>query len=162
MGREIRRVPRDWQHPRDARGNYIPLFGRDAIAEIAEWDRGAAAWARGEFPEWTEEAHRKLTYAAYAGARPDPSNYMPTWTEAERTHIQMYEDTSEGTPISPVLATPEELARWLADNHASAFGSMTATFEQWLAVCRRGWAPSCALVGKSLISGAQLMAEHQK
>ena len=26
MGREVRRVPADWQHPKDARGRFIPLF----------------------------------------------------------------------------------------------------------------------------------------
>ena len=40
----------------------------------------------------------------------------------ERTHYQMYETCTEGTPISPVMETPENLARWLADNGASAFG----------------------------------------
>jgi len=54
----------------------------------------------------------------------------------------MYENTSEGTPISPPFETPEELARWLADNNASAFGGMTATYEQWLATCKGLYAPS--------------------
>jgi len=44
----------------------------------------------------------------------------------------MYETCTEGTPISPAFATPEELARWLADNEASAFGGMTASYEGWL------------------------------
>lgn len=41
----------------------------------------------------------------------------------------IYETCSEGSPISPAFETPEELARWLTDN---SFGSMTATYEQWL------------------------------
>lgn len=45
---------------------------------------------------------------------------------------QLWETTSEGSPISPVFATPEELARWAAAN-ATAFGSMTLTEHQWLA-----------------------------
>lgn len=43
---------------------------------------------------------------------------------------QMWETTSEGSPISPPFATPEELARWLADTGASAFGNQTATFDE--------------------------------
>jgi hypothetical protein len=41
-----------------------------------------------------------------------------------------------------VFWTIEELARWLADHNASAFGGSTATYEQWLATCKRGWVPS--------------------
>jgi len=45
---------------------------------------------------------------------------------------QMWENTSEGSPISPVFSTPELLARWLADTNASAFGEMGATYDEWL------------------------------
>jgi dihydroxy-acid dehydratase len=51
--------------------------------------------------------------------------------------------------------TPEELARWLADNNASAFASMTATYEQWLATCKRGWSPSAILENGELKSGVE-------
>lgn len=44
---------------------------------------------------------------------------------------QMWETTSEGSPISPVCNSPKELARWLAENRASAFGDSTATYEEW-------------------------------
>ena len=53
--------------------------------------------------------------------------------------------------------TPEELARWLADTGASAFGEMTATYEQWLATCRSGWAPSAVACGGDLVSGVEFM-----
>ena len=70
------------------------------------------------------------------------SEYCPTcegegktWPKKEvpgGPGFQMWEDTSEGSPISPVFETPEELARWLADTKASSFGGMTSTYEQWL------------------------------
>lgn len=60
---------------------------------------------------------------------------MPSWPDAERTHFQMYETCSEGTPISPVLESPEAVARWCAENGASAFGYMTQSYEWWLKVC---------------------------
>jgi len=47
----------------------------------------------------------------------------------------MYETCSEGTPISPVMETPEQLARWLVDNKASFFGTMTAPYDRWLEIC---------------------------
>jgi hypothetical protein len=59
---------------------------------------------------------------------------VPAWTEDRGYGWQMWETTSEGSPISPVLDTPEELARWLVDNGTSAFGSITATYEDWLAM----------------------------
>ena len=74
----------------------------------------------------------------------------------------MYEDTSEGTPISPVMETPEKLARWLVDNNASAFAGQTATYEHWLAVCKGGWAPSMIAVGGKLMNGVDGVAELKK
>jgi hypothetical protein len=49
---------------------------------------------------------------------------------------QMWQTTSEGSPMSPVFATPEELARWLAVTGASMFGSTTASYEQWLKIVK--------------------------
>ena len=99
MGREVRRVPADWQHPKGNNGRYLPLGTRE-------------------------------------GLRPTPR--MPTWPEAERTHWQMYETTTAGTPLSPPCATPEALAKWLADHHADAGAGMTATEPEWLAMIEAG------------------------
>lgn len=43
---------------------------------------------------------------------------------------QLWETTSEGSPQSPVFATPEELAGWCEAN-ATVFGQMTATYGEW-------------------------------
>lgn len=79
---------------------------------------------------------------------------------------QMWETVTEGSPISPVFATPEELGRWLADNHASAFGNIEATYENWLAmIMKSGWSPSAVIYQgqKNVIeSGVQYMAEMEK
>jgi hypothetical protein len=157
MGREVRRVPADWGHPYDhARQQLKPLH--DGFSEDAkDWDKRAAAWERGELEDWQTQAAREKhpRFEDYDGPRPVPEDYMPDWPVEKRTHWQMYETCSEGTPISPVCATPEELARWLADNHASAFASMSATYEQWLGTIRRGWAVSAVLDAgsKTMTSG---------
>lgn len=39
-----------------------------------------------------------------------------------------------------------------------AFGSMTATYEQWLATCKRGWAPSMVARGGVVESGVADLA----
>jgi hypothetical protein len=157
MGREVRRVPANWQHPIDPEtGRYKPLYeGKNYESLVREWDEENAKWERGEFPDYASEESRRLPYSEWNGRRPDRADYMPNWPEAERTHLMMYEDTSEGTPISPAFATPEELARWLADNGASAFGSMTADYEHWLRIARGGWAPGLVITDGRMESGVQ-------
>lgn len=166
MGREVRRVPANWQHPKRADGRYEPLLGESYTTAAAEWDEGAALWAQGLRRDWDDPARtaplvedeRTLAYAEYEGERPVESDHMPDWPEVERTHWQMYETTSEGTPISPAMESPEVLARWLVDNNASAFAGITATYDQWLATIRRGWACSAMSVGGgSLVSGVEGM-----
>lgn len=55
------------------------------------------------------------------------------WTEEEPPKgegYQLWENTTEGSPQSPVFATLDELCSWCAEN-ASTFGSFKATAEQW-------------------------------
>lgn len=173
MGREVRRVPADWQHPRfpvnhyeeHRRGAYIPLHEGGYAESAAEWDEEWAQFQKGLVRSYSGEEKWRARepeagprYTDYAGERPSPDEYMPDWPEDQRTHFMMYEDTSEGTPISPAFATPEELARWLADTGASSFADMTATYEQWLSVCKGGWAPSMVISGGVMESGVAAMA----
>lgn len=156
MGREVRMVPKDWEHPKDENGHYIPLYEGSRTKhnlpfseKIAQWDEEKEMWAKGLRRSFSnddfvpvDEKDRKLPFEDWAGERPIVEDFMPEWSDKERTHLQMYEDCTEGTPISPVMKTPEELARWLADNNASACGSMTATYEQWLCTIKQGFAIS--------------------
>lgn len=136
MGREVRMVPPDWQHPMSGCG-FKPLYnGADFSRRLSEWEDGAEKWGRGEFPDYASEESRKLTYEEWEGEKPDQGDYMPNLPAEQRTHYMMYETTTEGTPISPAFATPEELARWLADTGASAFGGITASYEGWLRVAK--------------------------
>ena len=108
MGREVRMVPPDWQHPKNERGAYIPLHERDALEYVDAEECGI-----------TEE------------------NVMPDFGD-RATHLCMYEIVTEGTPMSPAFATAEELARWLADNRASTFADMVTTYEVWLEMITKG------------------------
>lgn len=141
MGREVRKVPKDWQHPSDRNGKCKPLHdGYNADIE--------------KFKSLIEK--EGVEYAIdYFGGGPQRENYMPDWPESERTHLMMYENTSEGTPISPAFETAQELARWLADNEASSFGNMTATYEQWLSMIDDGYAPSMVIAGNKMMSGVE-------
>ena len=142
MGREVRRVPADWNPPRDK-----PHYDGDYATAVADWKEGYEKWKTA--PESTT-----CEYWEWVGNPPEERFYRPKWTDAERSHYMMYENTSEGTPISPAFATPEELARWLSDTCASACAGQTATYEQWLRVCRGGWAPSLVVTsGAGIQSG---------
>ena len=138
MGREVRRVKSDWDHPKE-NDKYVPLM--DGYEHDKE-----------EFEAMYQKQGLQETLDWY-GQAPDINNYIPDWPDSERTHIQMYEDTSEGTPISPVMESAEELARWLADNNASSFGSSGATYDQWLGMIKAGWAPSMVISGGEIKSG---------
>ena len=117
MSREVRRVPADWQHPityrrpdgwiRRGHIHFVGLFGKDYETELAQH-------------ETEHSEHRNCdhddSYCAYEEERPEPERwYMPKWTDEERTHLQLYETTTEGTPVSPVFATEEDLVRFLVD-----------------------------------------------
>ena len=175
MSRKVRHVPADWKHPVYTESNApypnrvgrpIPLFDGSYKRDAEEWDEGWAKWQEGlcesygTAGKWApiDPEHAGLRYTDYAGTRPSPDDYMPDWPEADRTHLMMYETTSEGTPISPAFATPEELARWLADNGASAFGGSKATYEQWLFAARGGWSPSAVVVDGQIQSGVEAMS----
>lgn len=124
MGGRARRVPAGWDHPKDDRGRYIPL--RDGLKfreRVRAWEEGAAKWREGlqatcdaRLWEPIPAKYRGLTYAEYEGPRPDPDEYTPSWPPSQCTHWQMYEEVSEGTPVSPVFGSADELARWMAEH----------------------------------------------
>jgi hypothetical protein len=158
MGREIRRVPANWQHPKKDRYNprtqqyepaYKPMHDGGFEPRLAEWLKDWEAWRAGgyaeacnKYPEYVNLG-MPAAMAEYHGGPPDPSYYTPDWPDAERTHFQLYETVSEGTPLSPPMPTPEALARWLADNHKPWGGeSRNLSYEEWLKFIGVGWAPS--------------------
>lgn len=119
MGRAIRMVPANWEHPKDERGKYIPMHTRFPYAddEIAE----------GLEDGWLDAS--KPNYGI---------DLMPTWSEQEATHFQLYETTTEGTPISPVFASFDDLCEWAAEN-ATTFANFKATADQWREMLRSGF-----------------------
>jgi len=156
MGREVRRVPQNWEHPKDADGSYKPLFKEAYAKACQDWKEGFLLWENKQDPYADKEDYAKYEYWDYAGMPPEEKYYSPDWKQEERTHYQMYETTSEGTPISPVKETPEQLAKWLTDHGASSFADRTATYDQWLSMIGKGLTFSAVLIsGKGLISGVE-------
>jgi hypothetical protein len=158
MGREIRRVPKDWKHPENQ-----PLFDSSYRVALAEWREkkrifdaiGPAVEIRHmpssepdpdklvefegktylTFPENKDD-----TFEEWHGGPPAEEYYRPDWTDEERTHYQIYETVSEGSPISPVFATLKECENFLVEVGDHWGGKYTR--EQARAFCQRGWAPS--------------------
>lgn len=76
---------------------------------------------------------------------------------------QLWETTTEGSPMSPVFATAEELAQWLTDNKASAFADMTLGYDTWLKFINgNGYAPSAVAINGVLVSGVEGIVERTK
>lgn len=159
MSREVRKVPPNWVHPKDSDGRFKPMHDQDFDSAAEEWCLGFEEWRADTNKSYESSKEYCRYYWQYSGNPPDEEEYRPKWSDEERTHFMMYETTSEGTPLSPAFITPEELAQWLTDNKASAFGSMTASYEQWLAVARGGYAPSMVVENGVVKSGVEFVGE---
>jgi hypothetical protein len=123
MGREVRRVPPDWDHEKYSSKPLGDRFGK----ALTDWIKGYSEWRKGYryshlVEEWIpiEQEYKQYPYTDFVGDRPDPNDYMPDWNESDRTHYQVYENVTEGTPISPVFATEEEMIDWLVQNESGA------------------------------------------
>lgn len=166
MGREVRMVPADWVHPfqeADGQGGHLPKHSQSFAEAAKEWKQHFLAWETGhnatlDRPRAEDETEE---YWEYGGTPPDRKYHMPDWPEDTRTHYQMYETCSEGTPISPVMETPEKLARWLTDHGVSAFGGETASYDAWLRVARGGYACSAVISGRGLESGVEALSRDE-
>lgn len=111
MGREIRRVPPNWQHPQNEKG-YIPMVDQTFEEARLEWEAGAAKWrdeTHEAFARWGAEHPSYFQWTPPPG---EEDGYRPAY-EAEPTWWQLYETVSEGTPVTPPFATAEELVDYL-------------------------------------------------
>ena len=111
MGREIRMVPPNWEHPKDDSGKDIPVYDEDFGSAAKEWKQDYALWVKGEHPDQRDD----LEYWEWESAPPDRESYRPAFA-APPTWVQMYETVSEGTPVSPAFATKQELVDYLIEN----------------------------------------------
>jgi hypothetical protein len=149
MGREIRRVVPNWEHPkrqmwRPGRGyvdEYQPMYDDAFAPKMREWYGEWEAWERGDKPA---DAISE-SYIDYNGPPPDPAYHRPDWKAEDMTWWQVYETVSEGTPVTPPFATPEELIDYLAtngdfwDQHRGDGPWPRANAEAFV---KSGWAPS--------------------
>jgi hypothetical protein len=173
MGREIRKVPAGWEHPRDENGHYRPLFDRDYETAMRTWYDELQAWLAGKFEEVRlkhPDLAAKPSYASdtpfsafkdWHGRPPDPDYHRPRWSDEQRTHYQLYEDVTEGTPLSPPFATKEELVEHLV-RHGDGWGQSISRKAAEAFVFRDGWAPSLAIVDGRMVQGVEISGLDRK
>lgn len=156
MGREIRRVPGDWEHPkythddatsRNQVGQYRPLYDQDFEAAAQEWLDEFDQWRAGTHPDQGEEWAADYKYFWEHSSPPDKDTYRDrAWTDAEATHYQIYETVSEGTPVTPSFADPEQLITYLINrgtywDHGKGWSEKAAR-----SFVTAGWASSMIIV----------------
>ena len=62
---------------------------------------------------------------------------------------QIWETVSEGSPITPVFKTPEELAQWCVGAYGKAWFRYEESYESWLSfITGPGWRPTFVMVQK--------------
>ncbi|RPD42964.1 hypothetical protein [Chitinophaga barathri] len=156
MGREVRKVAKGWEHPRDERGRYHPMFAEPYIDVLQEWQQNNALWEKGIHPDQQQYrgAAACKTYADWNGPAPDPSYYnQHKWTEKEACCFQYYETVTEGTPLSPVFDSLADLSDWLIKNE----GYTRAYAEEF---CRTGWAPT--FIGQVSVDTESILKKEEQ
>jgi hypothetical protein len=120
MSREIRPVAIGWAHPRnpgtysDGSPRYRPLFSREDL-----------------------RLHLQDEDCVTEGI--DLADYMPAIPEGMPFGWQLYETVSEGTPVSPVCATKDDLAAWLSSPEAGRNRMAPDAAAKFVA---EGWPPT--------------------
>jgi hypothetical protein len=159
MGREIRRVPAGWEHPTEATHHgqqFKPLYDESFQEAAEQWWQAALAWHRRDDAANAEYYAKYPWYWQWGGVPPDLDHYRPDWSDDERTHLQIYETVSEGTPCSPVFATAEDLIEWMVQpiDRTSPYNkgadwqcSQGRTREAATAFVNSGGGPSMVILG---------------
>lgn len=83
MGREIRRVPKDWQHPtykdlgkedefricksgyKNVADRFHPMFNELFKNAMEEWYKEWKLWENGEHPDQKKEYHEPMSYVEW-------------------------------------------------------------------------------------------------
>lgn len=153
MGREVRRVPPHWDHPKTKLYHngygYQPMFDETFAAAAARWKKDFAEWESGG-----NKDHPDMQFWEWDGGPPDREYYRP-WADDDATWFQLWETVSEGTPVSPPFATKAELIDYLAEQ--GDFWDQKRGDGAWSRQAAErmigaGWAPSLIVIGSSIIA----------
>ncbi len=165
MGREIRKVPQNWEHPQKEYGNndYIPLYDLYFPVAASEWLKNCILWSKGKHPSQRGEyASSSEFYWEYD--YPPQEEECRSYKDAEATWFQVYETVSEGTPTTPPFATEQELIEYLVKNGEDT-GIHDQPWKQEVAdrfVLGDKYCLSFAVIGGRIIDGPEISTELDK
>lgn len=109
---------------------------------------------RAFFPTTVQEILEVYPYSEYAGET-TPETYFPDWDVPEdELGWCLYETVTEGTPVTPVFASPEELIEHLA-TVGQDWDQKPLRRSSAEALVHAGWMPSAMTVGGTLLKGAE-------
>ena len=164
MGREIRKVPANWQHPKTTKWN-PRLQKEEEQYEPLHDDRQAA------LKSFADDIEKMGLAEAidYHGGGPTSDAYVD-FEGHEPTWFQVYETVSEGTPVTPPFEKQQELVDYLvangdfwdqsrrAEGSRGGFQMPCAPWSRKNAesfVMTTGWAPTMVVDGGKIMSGVE-------
>ncbi|MHB1778053.1 MAG: hypothetical protein ACYCU7_19030 [Acidimicrobiales bacterium] len=112
-----------------------PFFGHDSI------DRWIATKKIIEAAALDPETWGICTHCKGDAVDPETKEAYEAWQKFEPPTgegYQLWETTSEGSPISPVFATLDDLCQWAAEN-ATTFARCKATASEWRSMLDAGF-----------------------
>jgi hypothetical protein len=130
-------------------------FGHDGInAHIAV----EARCEREGFPTRCATCEGHGTIEAYPNQRVEAEAWEPT-DPPEGEGWQLWETTSEGSPMSPVFAAPEELAGWMSAPERDKHNWVP--FDTAMEFIKAGWAPSLMVTPETgVVTGVEFVGFH--
>lgn len=162
MGRQLLRVPPNWQHPKTTRYDYRLCKDVEGYKPLSRDYEAALA----DFEVDVEKQGLEAALKDHGGG-PLKDDYL-NFEGVEPTWWQVYETVSEGTPVTPPFATREELVEYLVENGdfwdqqrraEGPRGGFQMPCEPWSGksaeafVMGSGWAPSMVISGGVVRSG---------
>ncbi len=163
MGREIRRVPPNWEHPKDEDGNYLSMHDEVFDDALNEWLTDYNLWKEGKHPDQLKypDDCKGRDYCEWDCNPPSYECYRPRFTE-EPTWYQVYQTVSEGYPVTPPFATKEELVNYLVENgdfwdQKRGDGGWNRTAAERFV--ESGWALSFVLLGGKLMTSKDCLSD---
>jgi len=157
MGREIRRVLPNWEHPKyEDCGRYIPLMS-DYKESLNYYKEQVEDFIK-EINECSNHEEKIIIYKNFMEEEVYPPNiefYMPNgeW-------YQLYENVSEGTPISPPFEKEDELINWLVSNRD--FNGVQWCLEGAKNIIKTGYCPSGAFVNGKVYRAEEMYKLQQE
>lgn len=94
-----------------------PMFNKQYTEAIKEWYNNHILWLAGNHPdqldeELKESASKYKYFAEWDNDVPEIEYYNHYYTPEEATRYQVYETTTEGTPISPIFESKEQAEKY--------------------------------------------------